>query len=189
MRGLPRTGKRSGLRPSGRHARLLAVSAQEETPMNLAAQTEPRIDTGAPPAAPAAGTGAGSAPGPAPAAPPAPPAARTAAGSRWASVERALGERLLAWAGSPPLVLVLPSGQEVTSGGTTAVARMRVADAGTLLALLGPSAELHFGDAYADGRIEIDGDLQQMMDAVFQRPRGDWLARLGSSWRWLLRRG
>src|SRR4029450_13649794 len=86
MRGLPRTGKRSGLPPSGRHARLLAVSAQEETPMNLAAQTEPRIDTGAPPAA---------------------PAARTSAGSWWAPVERALGERLLAWAGPPPLLRVL----------------------------------------------------------------------------------
>src|SRR4029453_18067869 len=104
---------------------------KEETPKTPAPQPEPRTDTGAPPAA---------------------PAARTGAGSWWAPVERALGERLLAWAGSPPLVLVLPSGQEVTSGGTTAVARMRVADAGTLLALLGPSAELHFGDAYADGR-------------------------------------
>src|SRR5262245_34231930 len=108
--------------------------------MNSAAQTEPGVRTGAPPATPAARTGAGS----------------------WrATVERALGERVLAWAGAPPLVLVLPSGQEVTAGSAPAVARMRVADAGTLLALLGPSAELHFGDAYADGRIEIDGDLQQ----------------------------
>jgi cyclopropane-fatty-acyl-phospholipid synthase len=136
--------------------------------MNLAAQTEPRIHTGTPPAA---------------------PAVRPSDGSWWAPVERALGERLLAWAGAPPLVLVLPSGQEVTSGGTPAVARMRVADVGTLLGLLGPSAELRFGDAYADGRIEVDGDLQQMLDAVFQSPRSDWLARLGSSWRWLLRRG
>jgi cyclopropane-fatty-acyl-phospholipid synthase len=157
-----------GLWPSGRRASLLAVSAQEETPMNLAAQTEPRIDTGTPPAAPAVRPGDGS----------------------WrATVERALAERLLAWAGAPPLALVLPSGQEVTSGSTPAVARMRVADAGTLLGLLGPSAELHFGDAYADGRIEIDGDLQQMLDAVFRTQRGDGLARLGRWWRWMLRRG
>jgi cyclopropane-fatty-acyl-phospholipid synthase len=135
--------------------------------MNSAAQTEPRVRTGAAPATPA----------------------RTGAGSWRATVERALGERLLAWAGAPPLVLVLPDGQEVTSGSTPVVARLRIADVGTLLSLLGPSAELHFGDAYADGRIEIDGDLQRMMDAVFQTQRDDWLARLGSWWRRLLRHG
>jgi cyclopropane-fatty-acyl-phospholipid synthase len=84
---------------------------------------------------------------------------------------------------------VLPSGQEVRHGGAPPVVRMRVADAGTLLALLGPSAELHFGDAYADGRIEIEGDLQGLLDAVFRAPRGGWVSRLGAWWRWLCRRG
>jgi cyclopropane-fatty-acyl-phospholipid synthase len=134
--------------------------------MHVAAQTEPRADAASPPA--------------------------TAVARRavwWAPLERALGERLLAAAGSPPLALVLPSGQEVRPGATPPVARMRVADSGTLLGLLGPSAELHFGDAYADGRIEIEGDLQALLDAVFRAPRDGWTARLGSLGRWVSRRG
>jgi cyclopropane-fatty-acyl-phospholipid synthase len=134
--------------------------------MDLAAQTEHRAAAAPPPA--------------------------TAAARRavwWAPLERALGERVLAAAGSPPLALMLPSGQEVRPGATPPVARMRVADGGTLLALLGPSAELHFGDAYADGRIEIEGDLQALLDAVFRAPRDGWTARLGSLGRWVRRRG
>jgi cyclopropane-fatty-acyl-phospholipid synthase len=64
---------------------------------------------------------------------------------------------------------------------------MRVADAGTLVALLGPSAELRFGDAYADGRIAIEGDLQGLLDAVFRAPRSGWMSQLGAWWRWLRR--
>lgn len=136
--------------------------------MDLAAHTEHRTDSGAP--RPAG-------------------AARSGAAVWWAPLERAVGESVLAWSGSPPVTLVLPSGQEVRHGATPPVARLRIADAGTLLGLLGPSAELQFGDAYADGRIEVEGDLQQLLDAVFRTPRGDWLAQLGSWWRWLLRRG
>jgi cyclopropane-fatty-acyl-phospholipid synthase len=135
--------------------------------MNLGAQTEDRGGT----------RGASAA------------AARGGPEAWWVPLERAVGERLLAWAGFPPLALVLPSGQEVRHGGAPPVVRMRVADAGTLLALLGPSAELHFGDAYADGRIEIEGDLQGLLDAVFRAPRGGWASRLGVWWRWLCRRG
>jgi len=135
--------------------------------MNLGAQTEQRGDTrGASAAA----------------------AARGVAGAWWAPIERAAGVRLLASAGSPPLTLVLPSGQEVRHGAAPPVARMRVADAGTLVALLGPSAELRFGDAYADGRIAIEGDLQGLLDAVFRAPRSGWMTRLGTCWRWLRRR-
>ncbi len=134
--------------------------------MNLAAQTEQRPDTDTP----------------------RPGSTLREVDVWWAPLERALGERLLAWSGSPPLTLVLPSGQEVRHGATPPVARLRIADGGTLLALFGPSGELQFGDAYADGRIEVDGDLQQLLDAIFSAPRDDRLAALGSWWRWLLRR-
>ena len=136
--------------------------------MDLAAQAEQRADMEAPhPAG----------------------AARSEPGAWWAPLERAIGEWVLAWSGSPPVALVLPSGEEVRHGDAPPVARIRIADAGTLLTLLGPSAELGFGDAYADGRIEIEGDLQQLLDAVFRAPRDDRVAQLGSWWRWLLRRG
>ena len=108
----------------------------------------------------------------------------------WRSrLRRALGARLLARTGGVPFAIVLPDGAEIAPPGAPPIACLRVADSSTLLALLGPSADLHFGDAYADGRIEIEGDLQGLLDAVFAVPNDGWLARAGSAWRRLRRRG
>jgi cyclopropane-fatty-acyl-phospholipid synthase len=54
--------------------------------------------------------------------------------------------------------------------------------------LFGPSAELRFGDAYADGRIEVDGDLLELVESVFRTPADGWIARTGTRWRRLRRR-
>jgi cyclopropane-fatty-acyl-phospholipid synthase len=126
---------------------------------------------------------------PSPTSPNAPAAAPGALGQWWRGAERALGARLLAQAGALPLAIVLPSGQEVRHGTRSPVACIRIRDIASLLSLLGPSAELHFGDAYTAGRIEVDGDLLQLLEAVFRMPPPGWAARLGTWWRWMGRRG
>ncbi len=54
----------------------------------------------------------------------------------------------------------------VTAGAVEAVATVRFADRRALLGLL-LDPEVHFGDAYADGRIEIEGDLPAALEAAF----------------------
>jgi cyclopropane-fatty-acyl-phospholipid synthase len=106
-----------------------------------------------------------------------------------AALERAVARRLLAAVPDAPFSLVLPHGEELRAGSAAPAARVAFRDACALLALVGPSSELAFGDAYADGRIEVEGDLQAFLDAAFAAPpRRDLAARAGSAWRRLRRR-
>jgi len=116
-------------------------------------------------------------------------AARAGASGIWAGAPaRAVVRALLAALPGAPVAIVLPDGEEVGNG-VRPIARVRVADLRTLLGLLGPASDLHFGDAYADGRIEVEGDFLGLLESVFAAPSDGWLARLGSHWRWLLRHG
>ncbi len=72
-----------------------------------------------------------------------------------------------------------------TVGGRDAVATVRFADRRALLGLL-VDPEVHFGDAYAEGRIEIEGELPAALEAAFRGLQG---RRAGaSSWLSLLAR-
>ncbi len=107
-----------------------------------------------------------------------------AAGRRWGdAIEQAIGRRLLRWAGEVPLAIVLPGGSEVRSGAPPPAARLRIASRGALLGLLGPAAELRFGDAYAAGVVDVEGDLQALLDSAFAVPKGAGPTRLGAWWR------
>src|SRR5262245_58168111 len=66
-----------------------------------------------------------------------------------AAAARAVARALLASIPAVPLAILLPSGEEVGNRGSP-VARLRFADMRTLLGLLCPGSDLHFGDAYAD---------------------------------------
>src|SRR5262249_4740372 len=112
-------------------------------------------------------------------------ASRDVAGrATWsAAAARAVARAVLAAVSGAPLAIVLPSGEEDAS------ARSRFADLGALLGFLGPASDLHFGDAYADGRIAVEGDLLGLLEAVFAAPEGGWLADLGARWRRLVARG
>jgi len=126
----------------------------------------------------------------APAAPPVSSAETVPAAPWWAPIERTLAGHLLASVADVPLSIVLPNGDEVGGGATRPpIARLRVADHGTLLGLLGPDSELNFGDAYADGRLVIEGDLLGLLVAAIRAPGHGWVARAGSWWRWIRRRG
>src|SRR5262249_22531485 len=103
-------------------------------------------------------------------------------GSWSAAAPRTVARALLACIPAVPLAIVLPSGEEVGNGGSP-IARLRFADMRTLLGLLGPRSDLHFGDAYADGRIVVEGDLLGLLEAVFATSQEGWLAALSARWR------
>src|SRR5574342_546275 len=68
--------------------------------------------------------------------------------------------------GRPPLAFVLWDGSEVSAGSPPLV-RVRVRSPGVLWRLL-RNPNLGFGEAYADGALEVDGDLAQTIDLVFR---------------------
>ena len=84
------------------------------------------------------------------------------------SLEARLLRRLLSGIGDPPVEFFLAwSGERIGPEGVLATERVRIADRGTLRGLL-RDAQIRFGDAYASGRIEIDGDLIRFMETVFR---------------------
>ena len=90
------------------------------------------------------------------------------AGSR--SVEGRLLGRLLGYLGNPPLEFVLWNGEHVAPPGVTVVARVRVSNRATLLGILA-DPQMRFPDAYSEGRLEIEGDLVQLLEAVYHAGR------------------
>jgi cyclopropane-fatty-acyl-phospholipid synthase len=73
------------------------------------------------------------------------------------SVLRAIGE--------PPIEFVLWSGERIVVSGAPPVAYVLVRDRATLLGLV-RDPFVHFGDAYSDGRIEIEGDLIRVLELI-----------------------
>ena len=113
------------------------------------------------------------------AAPPVSSAESVPAEHWWARDRRTLAGRLLASVADLPLSIVLPNGEEVGGSTRPPIARLRVADHATLLGLLGPDSELCFGDAYADGRIVVEGDSGSCSTPSSGARSMDWVARAG----------
>ena len=90
------------------------------------------------------------------------------AGSR--SVEGRLLARLLDYLGKPPLEFILWNGEHIAPAGIGVVARVRVSNRATLLGILA-DPQMRFPDAYSEGRIEIEGDLVQLLEAVYHAGR------------------
>jgi cyclopropane-fatty-acyl-phospholipid synthase len=101
----------------------------------------------------------------------------------WLQVaERWAARRLLTALGDPPLRFVLPSSESVATAAAAPVATLRMKQPGLMLRLL-LDPGLHFGEAYMDGRLEIEGDLRRVLGILFQAPAArpglaDDLARL-----------
>ncbi len=89
----------------------------------------------------------------------------------WA-IERWLVRRLLRSLGNPPIALVLWDGEAI--GHAHAQARVVIHDRPTFWRLV-YNPDLHFGDAYSDGSVEIEGDLLSFLELVYraedERPR------------------
>jgi cyclopropane-fatty-acyl-phospholipid synthase len=89
------------------------------------------------------------------------------------SIDARLLERLLSHLGNPPIEFLLWNGERVSSCGAEMVHQLHIADRATLLTLFTDS-QLGFGDAYSDGRVSVEGDLVEFLEAVYKSaPRDD----------------
>lgn len=100
---------------------------------------------------------------------PASPAKKCAApGSPAYSWEKRLLKKLLTSLGNPPVGGVLWNGEEVLACEGTPATRLLFHSRRALLkTLLDP--ELYFGDEYAAGRVDVDGDLVRLLEQAFNR--------------------
>jgi len=112
-----------------------------------------------------------------------------ATGGLGAALSHLVGRRLAAALGDAPVSLVLPHGEEVRASDRAPVARVVFRDPGALFGLIGPWRELHFGEAYGAGRIEIEGDFLAFLEATYLAPGlSGPFDRLAARWRGIMRR-
>ncbi len=83
------------------------------------------------------------------------------------SLDRRLAEQLLRAIGRPPIGIVLWNGEEISASRSTPVARVVIRDRATFWKLL-LDTNLQFGDAYADGRLDIEGNLVAFLETVYR---------------------
>ena len=82
-----------------------------------------------------------------------------------------------AFAGAP-VRLRLWDGTSVMLGADATAGTIDIADRGTLAGLLFRT-DLAFGDAYADGRLTVEGDLAELLELVYGAMAGRWRAARG----------
>ena len=87
------------------------------------------------------------------------------------SLEGRMLARLLEYLGNPPLEFHLWTGERIAPAGVAPVARVRVSNRATLLGILA-DPQVRFPDAYSEGRLEIEGDLVQLLETVYSAGRG-----------------
>ncbi|MCW5893256.1 MAG: class I SAM-dependent methyltransferase [bacterium] len=117
-----------------------------------------------------------------------PPPARRPVDGEGRGFGAQVARRLLHGLGDPPIALVLPGGLTIQTAPSPPVARLVFHDLAMLLGVVAPDGDLHFGDAYADGRIEVEGDLVALCETVFRVPWDGPGARVAAWWRRLRRR-
>jgi cyclopropane-fatty-acyl-phospholipid synthase len=99
-------------------------------------------------------------------------------------LQRAIGRRLQDAVGEAPISFLLPSGEELRRSAQTPVARVVFRDLRALLGLLGTSRDLAFGDAYTEGRIEVEGDFLAFLESTHRAPEQQGLLqRAARRWR------
>ena len=100
--------------------------------------------------------------------------------------ERWLLRKILITIGRPPVRLILPGGESVCPEGGSPVATIAIRNHSALLRLI-LNPQVGFGDGYADGDIEVEGDLVGALEAVYRswpaRSADGWFRRLRSRWK------
>ncbi|MFB6260338.1 MAG: hypothetical protein ABEJ96_08345, partial [Thiohalorhabdaceae bacterium] len=86
-------------------------------------------------------------------------------GQRVLAPERWLVRKLLDTVGSPPIAVTLWDGRPLEPEPADPVARVHLRDRGAFYRLL-RHPDLHFGDDFAAGRIEVEGDLVAFLTTV-----------------------
>ena len=104
------------------------------------------------------------------------------------SLEGRMMRGLLHALGDPPMRMTLWNGESVTGSDTArVVGGLRIADRATLLRLAS-NPNLYFGEGYSDGSIKIDGDLVDLLEAVYRhrpRPNTPWTRWCNRAARWV----
>src|ERR1022692_5297574 len=101
--------------------------------------------------------------------------------SSW--IDRSLLKAVRRAVGTAPISLALPRVEDRPITASSPIGTIRIADRATLAGLV-MNPEVVFGDAYSDGRIEVDGDLVRVIEAINQSSRGirNWSWRVMSKW-------
>jgi cyclopropane-fatty-acyl-phospholipid synthase len=86
---------------------------------------------------------------------------------RLIDIEQKMIRRQMALLGDPPVTLAIGNGIKVCPAKGKSVGTVRIRDRKTLLHLF-VHPELHFGDSYSEGSIEVEGNLAEIMDALFR---------------------
>jgi cyclopropane-fatty-acyl-phospholipid synthase len=103
---------------------------------------------------------------PAPAIPELPPQAQT----RDAAFDRWLLSRLYEHLGRPPVEFAVRGAARAGAQAPAAVARVTFESRATLLSILA-DPQLRFGDAYSEGRANIEGDVVELLETVYRAGR------------------
>src|SRR5271166_5393883 len=103
-----------------------------------------------------------------------------------AGLERWLLRQIFKAIGPAPLRLKFKNGEEMSPPGASPLATIEMRDLPTLAGMM-IDPEVAFGEAYADGKIEVHGDLVKALDAVYEswpsgRANTSWYQRLTSKW-------
>ncbi|WP_096281742.1 SAM-dependent methyltransferase [Marinobacter sp. LV10R510-11A] len=99
--------------------------------------------------------------------------------------ERWLVAKLMRMAGSPPIRFRLWNGDVIEPVGKPARFTLHLADPKALYALV-TNPNLAFGDLYSAGRLDIEGDLPDLMEALYRtihQARQKWPRWLEALWR------
>jgi len=96
---------------------------------------------------------------------------------RFMGVDRLLLRAFLRAAGDPPVRCVLPDGSAIDPPDGEFVGTLRFLDRPTLYAFL-RMPEMGFGEGYTDGRIEVEGEMLEVIAAAYRTPPSPLIERL-----------
>lgn len=85
--------------------------------------------------------------------------------NRVTTFDRWLVRHMMHMMGDPPINVILWSGEEISGSQAAPVARARIRDRKAFYKLF-IHPDLHFGDLYTVGRIDVEGNLVQFLEAV-----------------------
>ena len=91
----------------------------------------------------------------------------TAPGRTRRSLEGRLLRRLLSDLGDPPVEFVLWTGERIAPAGAAPGIKIRIADRGTLFRVL-RDPQVQFPDAYSAGKLEVEGDLVELIALIYR---------------------
>jgi cyclopropane-fatty-acyl-phospholipid synthase len=103
-----------------------------------------------------------------------------------AVLQRWLLQRIFKAIGPAPVRLMFKNGEAMCPPGAAPLATIEMQDLPTLARMM-IDPEVAFGEAYADGRVEVHGDLVKALEAVYEswpagRANRSWYQRLTSKW-------